>query len=491
VLGPHPVAARGHGRRVNCTYLCLSPITHTHKQSKIASSKTLILGGGLSGLAIAHRLPSCLVLEASPNKLGGWVKSSRRASGMLFEAGPHSLRLVGNSPNSIAVAELLHDLRLTPVQASSEAAKRLIWLNDKLEPVPSTLMESLRSARGRGLVYYLVKDILGMSRVSPPLHDETVLEFVARKFPSGIADPLVHAFIAGVYAGDASKLSSEAVLKSAVHQEKRIGSAFRPGRTRAKSFPGSIKPGTLSFPQGLGELVDALRSSLKPSCEVRMGEKVVSLDHHHVNNWTAQCDSGNTYVAHDRVVSTLGLSEVQKLLPKGFSPMLDLCVAEIEYVDVAVVNLHYNARPGVAAFGHLVASPLEQAKTGVLGMIYDSLTFPVQQVGIEQGSVLTVMLGGAHAPWVVSESSDEKILALAIEAVRVQLDIPASELRDSLVNKHVRCIPQFRPGHLQRAADAKQELFEQRIVLLGTGVLGVGIADAIGGSLREVNRFVY
>lgn len=64
-----------------------------------------------------------------------------------------------------------------------------------------------------------------------------------------------------------------------------------------------------------------------------------------------------------------------------------------------LTNTHRNA-----GFGHLVGSRREQELTGVLGVIYDSVNFPLQQpswIAEEGGCVLTVMMGGILAPWCV------------------------------------------------------------------------------------------
>lgn len=65
--------------------------------------KTVILGGGLSGLCSAYYLTRLLgpshrivVLEAS-QRFGGWIETLRRQDGITFETGPRSVRPVGHA----------------------------------------------------------------------------------------------------------------------------------------------------------------------------------------------------------------------------------------------------------------------------------------------------------------------------------------------------------------------------------------------------------
>jgi len=449
--------------------------------------RMVILGAGLSGLAIASRQPSCVVLEAS-SRVGGWAHSVRRSEhgGHLFEVGPHSLRLRGCA-NSLAVLDLFERIKIEPIQAAPEAKKRLIWHHGALVAMPDSLLSALRNPVTRAVPWYYVKDILGLSPPRPQ-HDETVHEFVSRKFSPEVADSLVTAFVAGVYAGDASRLSSQAVFKEAVHREDCVGSAFRPSlmnlARRSLASSSRNKSSVISFTQGMSELAAVLHASLKPSCEVRLNDPVVFMrrDKH---QWLVQTAAGAEHVAKT-VVSTLPLAQLQAVLPAAFSPMLDACVAKLGTVDVAVVNLRYESQTPPLAFGHLVASVPEQVKTGVLGVIYDSVVFPVQQMG-DRGCVVSVMMGGAHAPWVATLPADELVRrASAVMATHCGFnDAPV----DALATVHFNCIPQCTPGHMQRAVFARQELGDSGCVALGTGMLGVGMVDAIGGSLRAMDWF--
>jgi oxygen-dependent protoporphyrinogen oxidase len=86
------------------------------RESVLETMKSVVvLGGGLSGLAISRHLAlknnfkvAC-VEQAS--RVGGWVTSTRVDDGVLFEQGPHSLRPRARG-NGLRAVELIRELGL-------------------------------------------------------------------------------------------------------------------------------------------------------------------------------------------------------------------------------------------------------------------------------------------------------------------------------------------------------------------------------------------
>ena len=73
------------------------------------SDRIVIIGGGISGLAAAHRVlelnpaAQVTILEAS-NKLGGTIQTEQR-DGFLIERGPDSF--ISEKPQAVALAKRL------------------------------------------------------------------------------------------------------------------------------------------------------------------------------------------------------------------------------------------------------------------------------------------------------------------------------------------------------------------------------------------------
>src|SRR5829696_8038856 len=101
------------------------------------SAHVLIIGGGISGLAAAHRVlelnPSTRVtiLEAS-NRLGGTIQTEHR-DGFLLERGPDSF--ISEKPQAIALAQRL-GLESQLIQTNEEHRRSFIVRDGRLRVVP-------------------------------------------------------------------------------------------------------------------------------------------------------------------------------------------------------------------------------------------------------------------------------------------------------------------------------------------------------------------
>src|SRR5262245_23023523 len=99
---------------------------------------TLVIGGGVSGLAFAHARSrvapdeELLVLEAS-ERAGGLVRTLAQ-DGFRFEEGPEALPSGARS-----VRELCTELDLPLSEVPHAAAKRYLLLDGKLREVPASL----------------------------------------------------------------------------------------------------------------------------------------------------------------------------------------------------------------------------------------------------------------------------------------------------------------------------------------------------------------
>ena len=101
----------------------------------MSSAKFAVLGGGISGLAAAHRLmnrvadPSCVSVFEASSRLGGWVNSVVTEEGAVFESGPRSLRPVGEQGKEA----------LKLVRGAILISLHHHFLNSKTEPESSLL----------------------------------------------------------------------------------------------------------------------------------------------------------------------------------------------------------------------------------------------------------------------------------------------------------------------------------------------------------------
>jgi oxygen-dependent protoporphyrinogen oxidase len=218
-------------------------------------------------------------------------------------------------------------------------------------------------------------------------------------------------------------------------------------------------------------------------------------------------DGTATQLRADVVISAVPTAQLERMLPPLSSPFpsLDLssfsassvaigCVAydDPALVPRALASMYANKRSGpTGGFGYLVPTaertPGSTAE-GVLGMVWDSCVFPEQADGIASAkggdTRLSVMMGGATAPWIVSES-DQQLTYRAIRAVTSHLGLPATPSTIQIC-RGVGAIPQYTVGHVERVSRLKAAVTSHmgnHFHLLGNAYAGVGIADCIENGL--------
>jgi oxygen-dependent protoporphyrinogen oxidase len=187
-----------------------------------------VIGAGITGLACAFRLQQLgirtLILEASA-KPGG-VISTVRQNGFLFEAGPQCPRF----PKSAWA--LIRELGLQDeFVAGDPRANRYILRNGVLHRAPFSagglLTTSLVSLKAK---YRLLGEVFRHSY--PPPEEESLAEFVRRKFGDEVLDYLVDPFISTIFFGDTQKMGMHSAFPALVEWEQSRGSVVR-GAIRA------------------------------------------------------------------------------------------------------------------------------------------------------------------------------------------------------------------------------------------------------------------
>ncbi len=222
----------------------------------------LVVGGGVSGLVCAYALRKAgvdaLVVEAS-DRAGGAIRTERR-DGYLLELGPQSFS--GTAQMSQLLTNWAFDSK--SVQAPT-GAPRYVLVNGTLQKVPMSPPAFLSSGFvGIGTKLRTFAGCVRKER-SRPRHDESIADFVRRKFSAEMFDRLVGPFVSGVYAGDPEKLSLRSSFPTLYEAEKTKGSVIRGMLANAKKRPSDQprqRPTLLSFADGTQTFTDALAAKL-------------------------------------------------------------------------------------------------------------------------------------------------------------------------------------------------------------------------------------
>ncbi|CAD6884442.1 unnamed protein product [Tilletia caries] len=528
-----------------------------------------VLGGGITGLTsalvLARRLPKDrfrIVLVEKEKRLGGWVqsdvlpltsdaaeKSAQEAKVAVVEGGPRSLRPRGYS--GMVMLDFIRSLGLAPrllsVSTTAPAAKnRFIYYPDRLHRLVSSVVgvpkALLTSPPLQGIVPSLAADFFTPARAWDPQSDESVDEFLTRRFGGRTELPsnLVSAVLHGIYAGDSRKLSVRALMPFLVRTEQEHGSLVRailpkwlnsryqgPSQAEVLRRKNEAKEleeakrrlgpaweqwlkttSVYSFPRGIQEITDAMVKELssQPHVEVRTASELETLSFP-AGSSDVQISLGNgDQLRAKRVISTVPASALAVALradPSSTSSQLRNLLQSITSVTVAVINVIIPASVvkeagakgrllPVEGFGFLIPRSTPNNQDGILGVVFDSDTFPEQDsvasidVSSEEShdandapptstpsssfeannTKLTVMLGGhwfdnanKNRSAVTSNSAasypdSSELQERALRTLEHHLGIPPSVLRHPntriLARLQKDCIPQYTVGHVQR-----------------------------------------
>src|SRR5438874_9430354 len=211
--------------------------------------EVLIIGAGISGLACAWRLKKLgidtEIVEAA-TRAGGVIRTEN-INGYQIEWGPNSIQPAPAALKLIDEAGLWDDL-LPP----DPRPPRYIYLKGRLRKFPFGPLSV------GGIARILAEPFI---RSKSP-KDESVRDFLVRRFGKQAHDRLAGPLFTGIYAADTAQLSMAAVLPRMLEMERNYGSLTA---AMLRSFTRYQKPATattkrrprgftLSFPAGLETL---------------------------------------------------------------------------------------------------------------------------------------------------------------------------------------------------------------------------------------------
>src|SRR5437763_5818638 len=438
--------------------------------------RVVIVGAGITGLTVAHRLHGIdvTVLEQA-GRVGG-VVWTEHADGFTAEAGPNGFR-----DNVPAVLDLARDLGLGDrlVPASDAAARnRYLFLGDKLCRLPSgppgLLTTPILSLRGK---LELLAEPFRARRRSRG--DESVAAFARRRFGKEAADTFVDALVTGIYAGDPERLSVRSCFPRLVEMEEECGSVLRGflrlarhKRREAKTRGETPQPVRMwSFRGGLRVLIEGLRDRLpRPpltGVSVRQVERTA-------DGWLVRGDGADGWPA-DAVVLACPAHAQAELLA-DLDPELSSLIGGIASNRIAVVAVGFRTAdvPVVPeGFGYLAP---QNTRRDLLGVQWCSAIYPDRA---PPGTVLwRALCGGWNRPDAV-DWDDDRLLA----AVRAELRLAQGVTAAPVFHRVVRwrpAIPQYFVGHGERVAaiEARAARFPG-LFLAGNAYHGVSLNDCV------------
>lgn len=456
------------------------------------SFRVVVVGGGVSGLAAAHRLietagpahvaPQVTVLEAAP-RLGGQVWTERR-DGFLFETGADTL--LAQKPAGVALCRRL-GLESALDDLSARHAGTQILHRGRLLRVPEGFLMMAPTRLGpflgsplfswRGKARTLAEPLV--RRRAAGVDDESLSSFVLRRFGREALERVAEPVVAGLYTADADRLSLRMTMPRFLDLEATHGSVTRGLRDAMKARAprpfghGTGGGGFYALKGGLGTMIDALAARL-PAGSTRTGARAVALTPN-AGGWTIALAGGET-IAADAVVLACPAFEAATLLNDA-DPALSGALAGMSYASCATAHLVYHEREVGGgrgpSFGFFVP---RTEKVPILACSYVSEKFEGR--GPSGAVVLRVFLGGATDPGLL-DLDDDGIVKRAHDAIAQVLHL-ATPPWMARVHRHPRSMPQYDVGSrallagIVAAAECHQGLF-----VAGSVAGAVGIPDCV------------
>ena len=441
--------------------------------------KVVIVGGGVSGLATAHRLLAAspalevTVLE-SGSAVGGRLRTAM-VGDLELESGPDSF--VARKPWAV---DLCRELGLELLEPGARDA--YVWTDRGLVPlpesalgIPTDLDEILRwpglSRRGR---VRAVSDLVRKAR--PPKLDESIGSLVRRRMGDEVAEGLTGPLLGGLFAGDIDRLSVDATFPELPRWERAFGSLIRGARAALKVAAGA-GPMFLRPRGGVGQLPRAVLDRVGPT-RVRVGTPVRAIERDG-EAFIVRTDA-DTVPAETVVLATPAFAAADLL--RGIDTHAADTLARIPYASTGVVLLVYpegtaDALPEATGF------VVPRGRAPMTAATFVSGKWPDAAFGTR--AVVRCFVGAVGFEDVMGEP-DEDIVEAVCRHLAAFLPLPGRAAASSVV-RWPRSMPQYEVGHLERVREIEASL-PPGIFVTGNAYHGVGVADAVRSAGQTAER---
>jgi protoporphyrinogen/coproporphyrinogen III oxidase len=460
-----------------------------------------IIGAGITGLTAAFYLKrkglAVTVYEAS-SRVGGVIQSLRH-DGYLAEFGPNTL--LETSPT---IAQLVRDAGLTSrrLDPDPKAEARFVVRYGRPIAMPSAPPKFFTT----DLFTWKAKLAVLREPFIKPRRDgveESIGQFVVRRFNQEFLDHAIDALVAGIYAGDPNKLSVVHAFPKLKALEDNYGSMIK-GQifgARERKKRGEVakdRAPKFSFDEGLQVLPDTLAANLGDAVKLNTAVRQLTKNS---SGWTvhAQTATGGTLTEHDAVIfcgTAPKLAELQidcaSLSPSDGErdgvrgAQVDLSTfSEIRYPPVASVVLGFRCEDvahDCCGFGMLIPK-IEGFKS--LGTIFSSALFPNRAPAGHH--TLTTYIGGERYAELALLPPDKQV-ALVCEDLKKLLGVRGQPTFQHVV-VYPKAIPQYNVGY-GRFKELMSQIETQApgFYLAGHYRDGVSLSDSIVSGIKAAER---
>ena len=463
----------------------------------MARLRLVVVGGGITGLAAAHRAVELarersteleLTLVEARDRLGGTI-TTERTGGFLVEGGPDSF--LSEKPWALALCRRLGvEQRL--MRTDDRFRKVFVWRAGHLHPLPDGFQLLAPTKLGpfvkSRLFSWPGKLRMALDLVMPrgTSDDESLGAFVRRRLGREALERVAQPLVAGIYTADPDDLSLSATMPRFSELERRersiILALWRANRRAPQTGTSGARWSLfVTFQNGMEEMVGSIASRLPPGA-VALKERAEGIERSGTG-WRVAGGLGPARAA-DHVIVAAESYTASRLL-RYVDPALATLLGEIPYASSATVSLGYRRADiphPLDGFGIVVP---QAERRVVFACTFSSVKYPGRAP--EGHVLLRCFVGGALNEGILG-SDDGALVAAARQDLREALGVTAEPVL-ARVARWTKAMPQYHVGHtgrvetIERCAAALPGL-----QLAGGAYRGVGIADCVRSGEAAAER---
>jgi oxygen-dependent protoporphyrinogen oxidase len=465
-----------------------------------APARVVVVGAGITGLATAYRIHadhpgvSVVVLESS-QRTGGMIATEPFDNVALDCAADAFLSRV---PEAMALSS---ELGIADQLVHPATGSALVVANGMLRRLPPGLVlgvpTDLDALAASGIVSpegiaRAAADLNGAgtgdgdASADRPSGDQSVGSLVRHHLGDEVFDRLVAPLLGGVNAGDADELS----LAAGAPQLAEVAGApsLIDALRRRASASDMAAPVFAGFPTGTGTLIAALVAAL-PAGTIRTGAVVTAVTPQADGTFAIDVDGNHPERIHaDAVVVAIpahGAARLVADLPGDLSHVAN-GLASLQWASVAMVAMAIDTdhldHP-LDASGYLV--PVAERRTVTAVSFASSKWAHLARRG---RALLRVSAGHAGDDSAMVMTDHELVTAIEADlGDHLGLDAPAAATR---ITRWRQALPQYRPGHLDRARSWQHDVWSTHrgLWLTGASFEGLGIPACVRQATAAARR---
>ncbi|MFD8062831.1 protoporphyrinogen oxidase [Streptomyces cyaneofuscatus] len=463
----------------------------SHQDADPPARHVVVIGGGIAGLAAAHRLVATglrvTLLEAT-DRLGGKLMTGEVA-GVQVDLGAESMLARRREAVSLAEAVGLGGRLQPPATATAS-----LWTRDALRPMPKG---HVMGVPGDPAVLDGVLSPEGLARIAeereltptPVGDDVAVGAYVADRLGREVVDRLVEPLLGGVYAGDAYRISMRAAVPQLFEAVKEGGPLLEAvrriqQRAAARQQTGPVFQG---IEGGIGTLPDAVADAVRAGGGRILTETPVLGLTRTDAGWAVRTDTG--VITADGIVLATPAWSASALLAAE-SPAASAELTGVEYASMALVTLAFR-RTDVEAYEAL------RGRSGFLVPPVDGRTIKASTFSSNKwqwvadaapGLFVLRTSVGRYGEEDHLHREDGELVAVSLRDLRAATGLAARPV-DSEVTRWIGGLPQYPVGHHTRVARIRDEVAKlPALRVCGAVYDGVGIPACIASAQRAADE---